>query len=77
MMGFGMGLGTLGVVILFFFLVVIIGLAIWLLGNLFPKSQNGPRGFGLGVQRESPLEILQRRYAAGEITKEDYAEMRE
>lgn len=38
-----------------------------LVGLLLPASRNRSR-------RETPLELLQRRYAAGEISSEDYEE---
>lgn len=77
MMGFGMGLGTLGIVVFFIFLVLIIGLAIWGLGRLFPKLGSTPPHLGIESPGESASDILQRRFAAGEITREEYRDMRD
>lgn len=77
MMGLGMGIGTLGVILFLFFLVVIIGLAILLLSGLFPRMKDGERSYRSSGRGEAPMEILKRRYAAGEISKEEFAEMRE
>ena len=74
MMGFGMGFGGLGILFMLIFWVVVIGLGVWLLANLFPKistntsPQNAP---------DSPVEILKRRYARGEISREEYERMRQ
>ncbi len=77
MMGFGMGLGTLGIAVFFIFLVLIIGLAIWLLGRLFPKlGAINPR-LGMQAPGETASDILQRRFAAGEINREEYRAMRD
>ncbi len=47
---------------------------------LFRALAHSPRVYNAGVGNvpavESPLEILKRRYAAGEITQEQYNEMR-
>lgn len=73
MTGFGMGFGWFGIIFMVLFWVVIIGLAVWLLGQLFP---------GRGPQREGPqasdsaTAILKNRYARGEISKEEFEEMR-
>jgi putative membrane protein len=48
------------------FWIVLIVLIFWLSG---PLARNTARG-----SRETPLEILQRRYAAGEISTEEYEE---
>jgi putative membrane protein len=61
------------------FWVVIIALAVWLLSNLFPRvTSNSPSQ--PVVRRDapsgSPLEILQQRYARGEISRAEYEEMR-
>ncbi len=73
------GFGGLGIVYMFIFWVAIIGLAVWLLSQLFPRatddvsSRSAAQG---GDLSESPLEILQQRYARGEISKAEYEEMR-
>lgn len=46
------------------FWIILIVLLLWLPG---PLARNRARG-----SRETPLEILQRRYAAGEISTEEY-----
>ena len=77
MMGFGFG--GMGFVYMLIFWVVIIALAIWLLSRLFPRvnhnSSSGPVSQPDELS-ESPLEILQQRYARGEISKTEYDEMR-
>lgn len=73
MNGFGMGFGGFGFLFMAIFWIVIIAAAIWLLSNLFPRSsttrppQDTP---------ESVVDILKRRYARGEINKEEYETMR-
>ena len=67
MMGYGMGLGIL---VLLVFLGGLIFLAVWLANSLFgnrrnsnqPRYEHGP----------SAKEILDQRYARGEITREQY-----
>ena len=77
MMGFGFG--GFGLIFMLVFWVGIIALAVWLLGNLFPRATSAPppqavvRGNG---SSESALEVLKQRYARGEITKAEYEEMR-
>jgi putative membrane protein len=77
MMAFGLN-GSSVVYMFIFWLVIIIG-ALWLLSRLFPSgdedvshqssSRHGDRG-------ESPLDILRQRYARGEITREEFDQMR-
>ena len=79
MMGMGFGFGGLGIVFMLAFWVVIIALAVWLLGNIFPRamSNSSPRAAtGHSASFESPLEILKRRYARGEINGEQYELMK-
>ena len=57
--------------------LVVIGLGIWLLVFLFPKTKIASRPNNLPDNQESDsagsaLEILNRRYAGGELTKEQY-----
>lgn len=78
-MGFG-GWGLLFSAVLWIGLIV---LGVWLLARLFPTggrghtrgAQSGPPPVRTG-RHETPLEILQRRYARGEITKEEYETIR-
>jgi putative membrane protein len=77
MMGFGFG--GFGMVYMLIFWVVIIGLAVWLLTRLFPA---GTDRVASGAQarrsagKESALDILQMRYARGEISQREYEQMR-
>ena len=69
MSGWGMGLGGFGFLWMAIFWLVILVAAIWLAGNLFPRSNTGqsPRS-----EPESAVEIVKRRYARGEISQEEY-----
>lgn len=66
--GWGMGLGWL--TMLAFWGALIVG-AVWLVRALGRDTDEPPRGAG-----ESALDILKRRYAAGEITQDEYEQMR-
>jgi putative membrane protein len=70
MMGFGMGFGMLFIGL--FWIALIVG-AVWLVGGLFQAGRcpNIPSGRG-----QSPREILDERYARGEITREQYELMK-
>jgi putative membrane protein len=69
-MGFGMGF--FGWIWMLLFWVAIIALAIWLIGLLFPSAKK--QG---DQQNDSPSaqEILDIRYAQGELTEEQYQKM--
>lgn len=75
------GYGLLFAVVLWIGLIV---LGIWLLARLFPRVGNAA-GRGSGVDAgdrsrmptvDGPMEILQKRYARGELTKEEYETIR-
>jgi putative membrane protein len=77
-----MGFGGWGMVFSAVLWIGLIVLGVWLLARLFPT---GGRNHSAGAQSDSPagaeprvtpLEILQRRYARGEITKEEYETIR-
>lgn len=73
MMGFGLEMGLIGFFWMLLFWGGLIALAVWLIGLLFPvaKSQSDDKtGSPLSAQ-----EILNRRYAQGELTAEQYQEM--
>jgi putative membrane protein len=63
MMAFGHGVGYLWIIVL-----IIIGVVVyWIIQNEKSTSEG---------DKEAPLDILKRRYAKGEITKEQYEEMK-
>ncbi len=70
MFGYGM-MGLFGLIGLLFNVLIIVGvvvLVVWAVGR-FTSASNLPSG------RETPRDILQARYARGEITREQYQEM--
>jgi putative membrane protein len=71
--GFGMmnGFGFGGILPILFW-IAIIGLAVWLIGSLVSRANHQPLN---PPSAESPLDILKKRYARGEITKEQYQQM--
>ncbi len=78
MMGFG-GSWMLWMVI---FWVVVVGVALWLLSRLFPgardqagNEQSLANGPATGGSRRA-LDLLNERYARGEITRTEYQEIR-
>ena len=72
--GFGLGGGMLfGGILMLAFWVLIIGGAVWLVVTLARNSQGALATATFG---QTPLAILQARYAKGEITKEQFDQMR-
>jgi len=55
------------------FWLVIIGIIVWLLINQSTKNRNQNQ---INPHLESPLDILKKRYAKGEITKEQFDQMK-
>ena len=72
MMGYGWGLGTAGWIFMALFSIVIIGLVVWAVVALLPANQPGDAD-----RPRSPREILDRRFALGEIDVEQYRRARE
>lgn len=70
MTGIGMGFGLLGVVFMFLFWGGLILLAVWLVRVVFGNNQ--PIQEPPLEHHPNPREILDRRYARGEITREQY-----
>ncbi len=69
--GYGIGWMAVGLItMLLFWGLVIVGI-VALVRWIGAQGALGPRGSG-----ETPLEILKRRYASGEITKEQYESMK-
>ena len=71
MMGWGMGLGLLFMLL---FWGVLIALAVWLVRSLFPVAGQPPAP--PTEQHLNAREILDRRFARGEISREEYDLMR-
>ena len=72
MMGLGMGVGIIWMVL---FWGGLIFLAIWLVSVLFPASPPMPPDH-TNQTSPSARKILDQRYASGEISREQYDEMR-
>ncbi len=68
--GFGWGIGLL---VMALFWLLFAALLVWVIRAVWDRSaaREGPRG-----KAESPLEILQRRYARGEIDRAEFEEKR-
>ncbi len=62
--GFGMGFGMFG----FFFMIIFWGLIIWLVIWIITRATKS--------QKQSPLDILKKRYAKGEINKKIFEKMK-
>ena len=73
MMGFGMmgGFGLIGLIVNVAIIVGIVILVVWAVKRFSTGSTN----WGQSAGNQSPREILQARYARGEITREQYQQM--
>lgn len=72
MMHYGWGMGPAGWIFMGLFWVVVIGLVVWAVVTLLPGTWPGGR-----AQPETPEQILDRRFALGEIDAEQYRLARE
>jgi putative membrane protein len=68
MMGIGMGFGGIGLILMLLFWGGLIFGGVWLVKTLTNNGQNGPAATRL----PSAQEILDQRYARGEIRREEY-----
>lgn len=86
--GMGLGFGLTGWLTMVLFWVVIIGAAIWLLAKVFPSGPagtNGPANSSASTHNnrnrssstESAVEIVRQRYARGEISRDEYEQIRQ
>jgi putative membrane protein len=78
MMGYGYGMGAGGWIAMTIFWVGLITLIIWALSRALPTG-GGSGGDGTrrrGSARDSAEDILDRRFAAGEIDEDTYRSMR-
>ncbi|WP_448072442.1 SHOCT domain-containing protein [Georgenia yuyongxinii] len=72
MMGWGWGMGAGGWIAMVVFWVAVLALIVWAVMRVFPAGgsrRSAPRA-------ETPQEILDRRFASGEIDSETYRAMR-
>ena len=69
-MGFGMGFGILGLLFMLVFWGGLILLAVWLVRALF--SSNSGRDLNAGGKDQNARQILDQRYARGEIDREEF-----
>ena len=69
--GFGYGMGWLGPIFMIVFWVVLIMGIIYLI-----RWIAGSTGSGSPSGHETPLDILKKRYARGEISKQDFEQMK-
>lgn len=53
------------------FWAIVIGLGVWGIKQFFSGRRNGP------AEGEAPIEIAEKRLALGEISKEEFEELRE
>ena len=72
MMGYGWGMGMGGWIFMALFWIVLLGLIVWGVGALLPRPRSERGG-----RPERPEEILDRRFALGEIDIEQYRRARE
>ena len=76
MMGGNCMMGMWGMLAMWLFWIVLIALLVWGLYRLIESRRSTPPGRHEAYSRESPHEVLDRRYAAGEISTEEYEEHR-
>jgi len=75
MMGLGFGMGLLGWLWMLLFWGGLLLLAVWLVSLIFPTSQKSTEAES--SSSASAQEILDVRYARGELTEEQYQQMRQ
>ena len=77
MTGLGiMGLGGIGIIFMVLFWGGLIFGGVWLVKSLFAPGQNNQRG-PAAPRQPSARELLDQRYARGEITRDQYETMKQ
>ncbi len=71
----GMGFGLFGLLLMLLAWGLLIALAVWLISALFPRTDK--RSTSSLDESLSAREILERRYARGEINREQYELMKQ
>ncbi len=82
MMGYGFGMGAWGWVAMSVFWIAVLALLVWLIVRAFPDNRRDKGAGGYPVEPrqetrgESPEQVLDRRFASGEIDATTYESMR-
>ena len=74
MTGFGMGFGVVGLLVMVLFWGGLIALGVWLVKAVFSGETRSPSS-GSGKELDA-REIISQRYARGEITREQFEQMK-
>ncbi len=72
---FSMGIWIIFPIIMLVFMLIFMS-RMFGRGGFGPMSHDSPRHSGEATQSETPLGILETRYASGEITKEEFDQMK-
>jgi len=75
MTGIGMGFGGIGLILMFLFWGGLILGGVWLVKTVFANNQDNQSGNSASTH-SSPREILDQRYARGEITRDQFEIMK-
>lgn len=68
----GLDCGPWMMLVMGVFWLLLITLVVWGLYRLFAASRSGSTRDDFDSGREAPMDVLNRRYAAGEISEEEY-----
>lgn len=77
MRGLGAWSPVLGLVINVILIIGVAWLLIWLIRRATETNSQSGRGSSENIGRENATDILKKRYARGEISREEYREMKE
>ena len=73
MMMYGYGFPWIGGAVMMFFWLLVLGAIVWAVVYV---ARNGGLSNSPAPRSESPLDVLKRRYAEGEITQEQFEAMK-
>jgi putative membrane protein len=75
MTGIGMGFGGVGLILMLLFWGGLIFGGVWLVKTIFTSGRQSPSGAS-SQALTSPRDILDQRYARGEVSKEEYNQIK-
>jgi len=73
---FGWGTMILGGLLMLLFWVIVIALAVWAIRAITRTGRDREEGRPLDLHENTAVEILKQRYARGEISREEYQDLR-